>query len=502
MNSYDLIVLGGGPAGYVAAAEAGKHGKSVLLIEADQLGGVCLNAGCIPTKTLLNTSKQFMHLRDGDVKGIAPYTAVLDWEQALAWKDTVVATYRKGVAGLLKNAKVEVRQGHGRFLDRSTVEVAGERVHGEAILIASGSRPALPPISGLTGNPAVFTSTELLRLKAIPKRLAVIGAGVIGLEFGAMYAQLGTRVDIIEMLPDIAPFLEPEIRRGLQRALSDITFHLGARVAAIESAPDGGVTVVYTQAAPAPPGGAPSAAFTPGGAPSAAFPSGGVPPAAASADVGQSHGEVDVAQLRVEADAILVATGRKANIEDLELEAAGVKTAKGFILVNERMETSAPRIYAAGDVTGTSLFAHSASRMAEVAVQVICGNRTAAMDYRAVPWAIYTWPEAAGCGLTESAAIQTGRAVRCAQLPMRLSARFYAENANQPGLVKAVADRDTGVLLGVQMLGANCSEMIWGATMAIQLGLTAREAATTIFPHPTSGEVLRDVFLKLDEGTP
>jgi dihydrolipoamide dehydrogenase len=479
MKTYDLIVLGGGPAGYVAAAEAGKLGKSVLLVEEGHMGGVCLNAGCIPTKTLLNTSKQYHHLRTGDVKGLAPssqsvdWGRVLDWEQALAWKDKVVLTYRKGVDGLLKTAKVEVIQGRGRFLDRSTIAVGDQSYKGEAILIATGSRPALPPIPGLAGCPIALTSTELLQLKTIPRRLVVIGGGVIGLEFGAMYAQLGAKVDVVEMLPGIVPFLEPEIRRGLQRALAPIDFHLNARVDGIETLADGSAAAVL---------------FTD----TTATDKAAADKAAASAE--------QPAQGRIEADLILVATGRRANIEDLGLDAAGVKTSKGYILVNDHMETSAPRIYAAGDVTGTSLFAHSASRMAEVAVQVMSGKRAAVMDYKAIPWAVYTWPEAAGCGITEAQAVSSGRQVCTAQLTMRPSARFYAENENQPSLIKAVADQESGELLGVQMLGAACSEMIWGATMAVQLGLTASQAARTIFPHPTAGEVLRDVFLKLAEG--
>jgi len=309
----------------------------------------------------------------------------------------------------------------------------------------------------------VVTSTQLLEMKRIPERLAVIGGGVIGLEFSAMYSQLGAKVDVVEMLGEIVPFMEPELRKGLMRALQPIEFHLDSKVEAIERISDTESAVVFSRMRSA-----------------------------------EGTAEGSAKQL-IAADTILVATGRRANIENLGLEAAGVKTARGCILVNERMETSAPRIYAIGDVVGTSLFAHSASRVAEVAVKVLCGDRTVAMNYNAIPWAVYTWPEAAGCGLSEAAAIAAGHQVRSTQLSLRLSARFYAENENQPGLVKAVADKDTGVILGVQMLGANCSEMIWGASMAVQLGLTAEQAAETIFPHPTSGEVLRDVFLKLTE---
>jgi dihydrolipoamide dehydrogenase len=456
MKKYDLIVIGGGPGGYVAAVEAGKCGKSVLLVEERHVGGVCLNEGCIPTKTLLHTSKYYQHLRENDVKGVVASSMQLDWEAALAWKDKVVLTYRKAVEGQLRSARVEVLNARAQFIDRSTLEIGGERYSGQAIIIATGSRPAMPPIPGLEQAPGVVTSTGILELKRLPKRLAVIGAGVIGLEIGAMYAQLGAQVDVVEMLPDALPFMEPDLSKGLLRALTSMRFQFDAKVVSVERESDTESALIV------------------------------VP----------NHGGPEAAQ-RIVADTVLVATGRRANIENLGLETAGVKTAKGCILVNERMETSAPRVFAIGDVVGKSLFAHSASRMAEVAAKVICGDRTAAMLYNAIPWAIYTWPEAAGCGLTEAEAVAAGHQTIAAQLPMRQSARFYAEQEEQPGMIKIVADANDGVILGVHMLGAGCSEMIWGAAMAIHLGLTVEAAAQTIFPHPTVGEVLRDVLLRL-----
>jgi dihydrolipoamide dehydrogenase len=459
MRDYDLVVVGGGPGGYVAAAEAGKRGKSVLLVEEGRLGGVCLNAGCIPTKTLLHTSRLYSQILKGDVKGIAAARPELAWEEALEWKDEVVSTFRKSVESILKTAKVDVLQARARLAGRSAVEAGGEVFSARAIVIAAGSRPSIPPIPGLGDSMAAVNSTELLDRKALPERLAVIGAGVVGLELGAMYSQLGSKVDIVEMLPDVLPFMEPEQAKGLMRSLQPIDFHLDTRVLSVEREGE-----------------------------------------TASALVVAPNRDGAGAVRRIAADTILVATGRRANIEDLGLEGAGVKTARGFILVNERMETSAPRVYAVGDVVGTSLFAHSASRMAEVAVKVLCGDRTAAMRYDAIPWALYTWPEAAGCGLTEAAAIAEGRQVRAVQLPLRTSARFFAEQGKQPGMIKVVADAEQGRILGVHMLGAGCSEMIWGASMAVRLGLTVEEAAETIFPHPTAGEVLRDVLVRLVAG--
>ena len=447
MKTYDVMVLGGGPAGYVAATEAGKAGKTVLLVEEKHEGGVCLNAGCIPTKTLLYTSKFYHHLKNNDVHGIKAIENEIDWLGALAWKNEVITTYRKGVISLLRSAKVETVMGRGVLVDRSTIEVEGIRYQGQSVIIATGSRPAVPPIAGLKDNAAVCTSTELLHKETLPSHLVVIGGGVIGLEFAAMFAQLGVEVTVLEMLPQVVPLLEPEIRKTLLRSLKDIKIEVNARVVSVD-----GATVHYEKAGTA---------------------------------------------FRVEADTILVATGRKANIDGIGLKEAGVKTKDGYILVNNRMETSAPRVYAVGDVVGTSLFAHSASRMAEVAVKVLLGDRSSEMTYHAIPWALYTWPEVAGCGYTEEEALAKGLDVVSATALMRLSARYYAENGNTPGMVKVVVRKDDKTIVGIQMVGGTCSEMIWGATMAVQLHLSVEQVVETIFPHPTIGEVLREVLLQL-----
>ena len=447
MERYDLIILGGGPAGYIAAIEAGNHKKRVLVIEEAQPGGVCLNAGCIPTKTLLYSAKHYAHMVAGESKGIEPVTPVLSWEKALAWKDEVVSTYQKGILQLFKKAGVTLLQGRGSMLNRSVVEVAGVQYAADTIMLATGSRPALPPIEGLTESSAVVTSTELLSQHKLPKELCVVGGGVIGLEFAALYAQLGVKVTVIEMLDHIAPLLEPEIRKAFMKSLSGITFHLSAAVQRIEEE-----TVYFSKK-------------------------------------GKEYS--------LTADMILIATGRKANIENIGLQNAGVKTHKGYILVNERFETSAPRVYAIGDVVGTSLFAHSASRMAEIAVKVYLGDRTARMQYNAIPWAIYTWPEVAGCGYTEAQALEAGLQVVTATAQPRSRARFFAEHGTAPGLVKIVAAQEDKKIIGFQMIGSNCSEMLWGATMAVTLGLTAHDLAETIFAHPTISEVIRDAALKL-----
>lgn len=442
--NYDLAILGAGPAGYVAAHKAGKAGMSVLMITEEEVGGVCLNAGCIPTKTLLYSAKNYQNLKSGHIHGLGPIDQGFSMKEALKWKEEVIKTYRKGIMGLFSSVKVTFVQGRGVLRDRSTIEVDGTQYTANHILICTGSRAAVPPIPGLTESDKVITSTEALELEELPESLCIIGSGVIGLEFASLYSMLGVKVTVIEMLEDIALFLEPEVRKIMKRNLGSVSFKLSSQVTSIE---DG--TVCYTR-----------------------------------------KGKKE----RISADRILVAVGRKANIEGIGLKEAGVKTSAGYILVNERMETSAPRVYAAGDVVGKSLFAHSASRMAEVAVDVMLGDRAKEMDYRAIPWAVYTWPEAAGCGLSEKDAKAEGYEVVTSSVPMRLSARYFAEQENTPSVVKLIADAKSRRLLGLQMIGSGASEMLWGATLAITNSLTVEEIAQTIFAHPTVSEVISDAL--------
>jgi dihydrolipoamide dehydrogenase len=444
---YDLIILGGGPAGYIAAQRAGNAGKTVLVVEQRHPGGVCLNAGCIPTKTLLYSAKNYRSITQGHVHGIAACDPKFSMQEAARWKGTVIETYRKGILALFAQAGVTHVTGAGRLIDRSTVEVGSERYSASMILIATGSRPALPPIPGLAESPAVVTSTGLLERTTLCDHLCIIGAGVIGLEFAALYSMLGVKVTVIEMLDHIAPIVEPEIRKILKRTFSGVDFELGSRVTGID-----GNQVSYTR-----------------------------------------KGKDRV----LTADTILIAAGRIPNSDQIGLDAAGVKTSGGHIIVNSRMETSAPRVYAAGDVVGTSLFAHSASRMAEVAVDVMLGDRNTEMAYHAIPWAIYTWPEVAGCGYTEAQAAAEGIEVITSSVPMRLSARYVAEHGSAPSLVKMVVKKQDRKLIGLQMIGSTASEMLWGATMAINLGLTIEEIADTIFAHPTISEVIGDALRSL-----
>ncbi len=445
---YDLIVIGAGPGGYVAAERAGEHGKRVLLIEKGELGGVCLNCGCIPSKTLLHSAKVYHYAAHGEAYGVRADSVQFDFAKVMDRKREVIATLRKGIAGLMKQNKVKVIQGQARLTaERGVVEVAGERYKGAAILLATGSSPARPPIPGIDAA-HVYDSTGILELDALPERVTVIGGGVIGCEFACFFGTLGIPVDVIEMLPEICPAVDAELAKVLRQELGtrNVAFHLGARVKEI---------------------GAESVTFEKGGR---------------TESVAAGH--------------VLVATGRVCNVQDLGLEAAGVDFDRRGIRVDERCATNVPGVYAVGDVTGRQWLAHSASRMGEVVVHNLCG-REDRMRYDAIPGVVYTTPEVATVGLTEAAAKERGVAVKVSKRPMAASGRFLAEHAGGRGFCKLVVEAETGVLLGVHMIGGACSEMIFGAAAMIETETRLRELEEIVFPHPTVSELIRDTGLQM-----
>ncbi len=446
-ESYDLIVIGSGPAGYVAAERAGEAGRRVLLVEREPvLGGVCLNWGCIPTKTLLNCAKIFHYAGHGQAFGVSA-TPQFDFAAAQARKQKVVGQLNVGVAGLMKRAKVTVVTGQAQLVDATTVAVGDQRYSAAHILVCSGSRPSRPPIPGLD-LAHVVDSTGILALERLPQSLVVIGGGVIGLEFAHFFASVGVAVTVVEMLDQIAGATDLDCARTLRQALEQhgITIHTQARVTAIT---------------------AEHVAFT------------------------DRKGQDQQAA----ADCVLVATGRTPNVEGLGLEQVGVALERGRIVIDERCRTNVPSIWAAGDCTGKALLAHVASRQAEVVVAAMAGGPDR-MRYHAVPAVIYTTPEVACVGLSEAEAKAQGRAVLTAKLPMSVSGRFLAEHDDR-GLVKVVVDAQTRALIGVHMVGATCSEMIFGAAAMIESQARVDEIKQTIFPHPTVSEVIREAMFAL-----
>lgn len=448
MSDYDVIVLGGGPGGYISAERLGHAGKKVLLIEADALGGTCLNVGCIPTKALLNAAKTYEHAKHGTQLGIHTSDISVDWTELQKWKAQTVTTLVKGVGFAEKKAGVTVVKGYGTFDGPGKVTVDGTTHTADHVILATGSVPVMPPIPGAKDNPHVVDSTGMLAVESIPPRLAVIGGGVIGLEFASLFATLGSEVTVVEMLPEIVPFMDAELAPMLRKALNNVNFKLSCKVTAI----DGG-SVKYTTAAGA-----------------------------------------DEA---VEADVVLMAVGRRPAVQGWGAENTGLEVSGKGVVVDDRMRTNLPNVWAIGDVTGRSLLAHAAYRMGEIAAANILDpeahRRGEVMRWSTIPWAVYSIPEAAGIGLTEAQAKAQGGNVQTVTVPGAMSGRFVAENGvKAPGAAKLVYDGDTLQVLGVHVVGSYASEMMWGASVVLETELNITDLRQVVFPHPTVSELIRE----------
>ena len=361
---YDLIIIGSGPAGYVGAVRAAKHGMKTAVIEKENnLGGTCLNWGCIPTKTLLKTAKVIHTIQDAEKFGVRVNGEMsFDFGKIMNRKEKVVKRIVKGVDYLMKTNKIDVIRGEASFVDTKTVKTPDGNFSARNILIATGAQPARPPIPGLD-SPNVLTSREILDLKECPASLVVIGAGVIGMEFASFFSALGVKVTMIEMLDEILPMIDPDIAALFKRQIvkEGITFHLSSKVTKVENG-----KVFFTD---------------------------------------QSGNEQSV-----EAEKVLLSIGTVPNLAGLELDRVGVRTEKRAIVTDAQMRTNIPGIYAAGDVNGIWMLAHTASREAEVAIDVMAGEDVH-MRYRAIPSCIYTSPEIATVGLTEKEAAQQGKSL-------------------------------------------------------------------------------------------
>ncbi len=445
---FDIIIIGAGPGGYVMAERAGQRGKTVLLIEKEHLGGVCLNRGCIPTKTLLNSAKHYVHAKEAPDFGVSTGEVTFNLHRAMEWKAEVIETLRAGVTYKMKKNKVKVVQGEATLLGPGQVQVADTVYEGDNVVIATGARPFIPPIPGVE-QAHVMSSTDILNIDKMPTSLVVIGGGVIGVEFASFFSSLGVKVTIIEMLDEIIPFMDKPQAAQFRKALKGkVEFKLGCRVNRIE-----GHNIHYTT----------------------------------------KDGKAET----LHADTVLMAVGRIPNIEHMGLKAAGLDIDQKGIKTDEQQRTNLPNVYAIGDVTGKSQLAHSASRMGEVALNTICGEPDR-FRTNAIPWVVYSLPEIAGCGLTEEDAKKAGIVIESVTLPMTMSGRFLAENGKRgPGSVKVIKDKDTDVLLGVHMFGGNCSEIIWGVAAMIESELRIKDIREIVFPHPTVGEVIRDAAFEI-----
>jgi dihydrolipoamide dehydrogenase len=447
---YDLMIIGGGPAGYVAAERAGHKGLKVILFEKKSMGGVCLNEGCIPTKTLLYSAKTYENALHGDKYGVYGENIRFDYGKIVARKNKVVRKLVAGVEGKMKMHHVTVVKGEAMIMGRSEkgleVSSGGESYIGANLLICTGSEAFVPPIPGLAeAGDIILTNREILDLKEQPKSLVIIGGGVIGMEFASFYNSLGTEVTVVEMLPEILGQNDYEISAMLREMYTKkgINFNLNAKVVKIE-----GDKVFF-----------------------------------------EKDGETQI----VEGEKILVSVGRRAVTKGFGLENLNVELLKGGIKVDEKMRTNIPGVFAAGDVTGFSLLAHTASREGEVVVNNLTG-RADRMRYNAIPGVVYTNPEVSGVGETEESAKAKGIDFKVAKLPMAYAGRFVAENEGGTGLCKVLVGAKHGEVIGVHMIGNPSSEMIYGACMAIEQEMTLTEMEEVVFPHPTVSEIFKETI--------
>ena len=445
---YQVIIIGGGPAGYTAAEVAGKAGLSVLLIEKKNLGGVCLNEGCIPTKTLLYSAKTVDNARHASKYAVNVSDVSFDLGKIIARKSKVVRKLVLGVKSKLTSNKVDLVTGEAQIVGPGRVRCGEEMYEGENLILCTGSETFIPPIPGIE-TVDYWTHREALDNKELPASLAIVGGGVIGMEFASFFHSLGVEVTVIEMMDEILGGMDKELSALLRAdyAKRGIKFLLSTKVVGLAQS-DEGTVVSYENA--------------------------------------EGSGSI-VAQR------LLMSVGRRPvtkgfGLENLDLE----KTERGAIRVNSRMQTSLPGVYVCGDLTGFSLLAHTAVREAEVAVHTILGKEDE-MSYRAIPGVVYTNPEIAGVGETEESATAKGLTYRGVKLPMAFSGRFVAENEGVNGVCKLLIGENEQII-GAHVLGNPASEIIVLAGTAIELGLTAAQWKKIVFPHPTVGEIFREAL--------
>lgn len=452
---YDLMVLGGGPAGYLASERAGEAGLSVLLVEERSVGGVCLNEGCIPTKTLLYSAKLYDGAAHGDKYGVSAEGLALDHAKVIDRKNKVVRTLVAGVKAALKAANVTVVSARGTLAGKMeegfALEADGETHYGKRLLIATGSSSAQPPIPGLAeafSTGFALTNRELLDLREVPQRLAVVGGGVIGLELASYFCSAGSEVTIIEMLDHIAGDNDPDLVKILQKNYEKkgVKFLLSTKVTEF------GENAV--------------------------------------------HCEKEGERIAIAADRALISIGRRANTSSLGLETIGVATERGAVITDAHLRTNVAGVYAAGDVNGRSMLAHTAYREAEVAVNDMLGIPDE-MRYDAIPAVIYTNPELASAGETEYTARAKGMEVETVALPMRYSGRYLAENEGGDGIMKLICEAGTKRIIGAQALANYASEFIAEVSTLIAMGANADTVKRIVFPHPTVCEILREAAWKI-----
>ncbi len=446
MSKYFLAIIGGGPAGYTAAERASKAGKDVVLFEQIAVGGTCLNVGCIPTKSLLYGAKQYFNATHAQKYGVTAENVTFDFAAMQKRKTIVVRKLVAGIKQRLNNEHCTLVSGFAKVESRTdelvTISCNGETYEAENLMICTGSTNFVPPIPGIQDNEHVWDSTDALNATELPKSIIIVGGGVIGMEFATLYHELGIPVTVIEALPSILPNLDPEVVTVLadKYRKAGINILTETRVESING------------------------------------------------------GKVTANGVEYEADKILVSVGRRANLNGLEA-LNDIELNRGAIVIDDFCKTNLPNVYACGDVTGKIMLAHVAARQAEVAIgrmlKVIPLQRIA---YNAIPSVVYTNPEIASVGITESQAESMSIPVEVRKLPMTFSGRFMAENEGETGLCKMIVDAKNHSVLGVHMIGNPCSEFVSAASFAVRMGYTVAEFQQVVFPHPTVSEILHEIL--------
>ena len=455
METFDILIIGGGPAGYLAGERAGAAGLKAAVIEKRELGGTCLNEGCVPSKTFLNSGKIYEHALHGEKYGVTAKEVKIDQAAVVKRKNGVVKMLVSGVKSGLKKNKVTVIKGtahiKGKCADGFSVEADGKEYVGKKLLIASGSVPVIPPITGVKEaleSGFAMTNREILDLDVIPKALVIIGGGVIGLEMAAYFSMVGSRVTVVEMLDKIAGPTEKEISTILKSELekTGVVFKLGCKVTSV-----GADSVTY-----------------------------------------ENNGKEE----SVKADKVLLSIGRKAYTDGLGLENIDVYTERGVIQTDEYMRTNVPGVYATGDVNGKIMLAHTAYRESEVAINNIIGRKDR-MRYSAVPSVIYGNPEVGSVGETLESAKEKGIDAVEVKLPMLYSGRYVAETDNGSGICKLIVDKEYDRLIGAHMIGSYCSEIIYGAAIMIETEMKIEDIKEIVFPHPSVSEIIREALFEI-----
>ena len=445
---YDVAIIGGGPAGYTAAERAAKGGLSTLLFEKNALGGVCLNEGCVPTKTLLYSAKTYDTIKHASKYAVSAENPTFDYAKIIARKNKVVKKLTAGIRMKMKENGVEVITGEAFIQSRAddgiiTITCGENTYEASHLLICTGSETVIPPIEGLAETD-YWTSREALQSKELPKSIVIIGGGVIGMEFASFFNSMGTEVHVVEMLDKILGPMDKELSAMLQAeyAKRGVKFYLGHKVTAIHGT--------------------------------------------------EVRVEKDGESFTLQGDKVLLSVGRRPVTKGFGLENLSIEPFRHGVKVNEYMQTSLPNVYACGDITAFSLLAHTAVSEAEVAIDHILGKNRP-MSYRAIPGVVYTNPEIAGVGKTEEELQASGTAYQVKKIPTAFSGRFVAENELGNGVCKLILSEDN-VLIGAHLLGNPASELIVIAGIAIEKGMKADEIQSFVFPHPTVGEIIKETL--------